>query len=763
MTPDQYQRAKSIFLDVCDLPGPDSARAARISELAAGDEAVRDQAMRLLASDQHGKPDSAGETIRRGLQELLVTSPQAHTNERHGQNLPETIGQYRILRAIGAGGMGDVYEAQQETPRRSVAIKLMRSGIASDALVRRFRREVEFIGRLSHPGIAQVYEAGIATIGNARVPFFAMEFVSGQPLTTFARESQLTVSEKLALFATVCDTVQYAHQQGVIHRDLKPANILVESGHHQTRPSGTSAPPPDTRTTGDSTTSSCPRGFRTKVLDFGIARAVEPDTASATIATEAGQIIGTIPYMSPEQIGGRSADIDTRTDVYALGVILFELLTARLPHATEGLSLLDAARLKSQSAPNRLSTFDPNLRGDLDSIAAKALESEKQRRYASASELAQDVRRYLSNEPVTARPATAFYHLRKFARRNRAVVAAAALAFLILVAGVITTALQARAAFRERDIAVRKTQVAEDVSELLLRTFTVATPKGTPGREPRLIDAVDRIEADAKDDTRAMNPEVKAVVLNIIGILHRERGSFDKAEENFTTALEIRRRVLAPGDPNLADSLNNMGLLRKRQERYAEAATFYQEAVDLQRHSTLPDDSRLARNIYNLASAYIAAGNIAQAKPLLDESLVMHLKLVGEKNELIAYHLSSKAKIAMAESRWQDAESLATQALEMYRATVGTIHPSFATALCDQGVILAHSNPAAGIPALAQADAIAHQVFTVDPLHPTLKSIRQKLITVLREAGRESDAARLEADPAATLQPHVPDTATPTR
>jgi serine/threonine protein kinase len=389
--------------------------------------------------------------------------------------------------------MGDVFEAEQESPRRRVAIKLMRSGLQSETMLRRFRREIEFLGRLSHPGVAQVYEAGVTNVGGVRVPYCVMEYVDGIPLTAYAKERGLNVEAKLRLFAAICDVVQYAHQQGVIHRDLKPANILIQergtAGSGEKSLTGTGA------AWGVGVGEAMPR-----ILDFGIARAVDVDggggggggmggvpggaSRGATLATEVGQIIGTVAYMSPEQIAGRGTEVDTRTDVYALGVILFELLTGTLPHRTDGMALLEAARVK-QEEPSRLSTADRSLRGDLETIASKALEVEKGRRYASASELGMDVRRYLASEVIAARPATVIYQLRKFAGRNRGLVALGAVAVLALVGGLVATVVQNRIAVRERDVAVRKTEVAEAVSNVLLEALTVATPKGALGKEPR--------------------------------------------------------------------------------------------------------------------------------------------------------------------------------------------------------------------------------------------------------------------------------------
>lgn len=754
MTPEQYQRAKSIFLEACDFDADEAA--GHIARSAPDDDVVRVQALRMLEHDR-GASTANEAMVLRGVEQLLETSP--HTAAAASLDMPETIGPYRIVRRVGSGGMGDVFEAQQDSPRRRVALKLLRAGLASPSMLRRFEQEIQFAGRLSHPGIAQVYEAGVAQVGATPIPYFAMEFIDGRPLTTFAREHGLALQQKLHLFASICDSVQYAHQQGVIHRDLKPANILVQEEATSDTNAGSA---PVTRA-GTSLTHLA-GGATARILDFGIARSVRADPAQ-TQATLAGQVVGTIAYASPEQITGRTDGIDTRTDVYSLGVILFELLTGTLPFETDGVSIVEAARLKSQQAPRRLSSMDRSLRGDLETIAAKALETDKARRYASASELGADVRRFLNNEVITARPATALYQARMFAKRNRAVVVAGALAVAALIGGIIATSLQARAtrvqaqaALADRDIAQRKTAVAEGVSDMLLEALTVATPNGK-GKYAKVMDAVAQMEErfDTKDTKVA--PEVQAIILNIVGIIHREHADYDLAEARFQKALEIRRQVLDPGDPNLADSLNNMGLLRKRQGRLEEAMPYFQEAIDLQRASTFRDDDRLLRNLYNLATAHLdlardatPGDHVGKAKVLLAESFAIQRRLHGENNPIGGLMFSAQSRVALEEGRWGEAEELAERALRVLRFHVGEVHPHVMNGLRDLARIKAkQGDRPRGTALLAEADAMAVRIYEEHPGHPMRRSIRAELVQVLRDAGRVDEAERLERDAAASL------------
>jgi eukaryotic-like serine/threonine-protein kinase len=311
---------------------------------------------------------------------------------------------------IGEGGMGIVYEAEQEHPRRNVALKVIKPVLPNSKMLRRFQQEAQALGRLQHPGIAQIYEAGMADVGAGSQPYFAMEFVRGQSLREYAESHRLDTRHRLELIAKVCDAVQHAHQRGLIHRDLKPGNILVDE---------TGQP---------------------KILDFGVVRLIGRDAAT-TIQTNVGQLVGTLAYMSPEQVLADPLELDTRSDVYALGVILFELLAGRLPYNI-GKQIHEAVRAITEDDPSRLSLISPAYRGDIETIAAKALEKDKTRRYGSAAEMAADITRYLKDEPIIARPASAGYHLRKFARRHKGFVGAAAVVFAVMIAAVIVSRIQ---------------------------------------------------------------------------------------------------------------------------------------------------------------------------------------------------------------------------------------------------------------------------------------------------------------------------------
>jgi WD40 repeat protein len=412
---DRSGRLWALFDQAADLPPAEQKTL--LEAACADDPGLRAEVERLLASDARlgmaeGTAFLKSPLLRNTTESPVGASPSQPVGE---PPMPSHLGRYLLIRLLGEGGMGAVYEAEQDSPRRIVALKVVRPGLASSALLKRFRHESQILGRLHHPGIAKVYEAGLA--GNGQ-PFFAMEFIRGLSLDEYAW--LWTLPARLELLARVCDAVQHAHDQGVIHRDLKPANILVEENGQP------------------------------KVLDFGVARATDADLLTGAGLTRTGQLLGTPSYMSPEQLTGDPAAIDHRADVYALGVILFELAAHRLPYQLENRPLAEVARLILEEDPPRLGSINPELRGDVETIVAKALEKDPTRRYSSAADLAADLRRWLTHEPILARPPSALYHLRKFAQRHRGLVGGVLATGVALVLRLVGTILFAVAEARQR-------------------------------------------------------------------------------------------------------------------------------------------------------------------------------------------------------------------------------------------------------------------------------------------------------------------------
>ncbi len=341
-------------------------RAAFLEEACGGDAELRAEVEALLVHDQqtHGKLDAAidGGAARVLAQELAEAGAAGFEPDIVGE-MPQRIGKYSVIGLIGAGGMGAVYEAEQQDPRRRVALKVIRRGLVNRRLLSRFRHEAQVLGQLKHPGIAQIHEAGTADEGAGGQPYFAMELITGRTLVEDADARGLGIRDRLELIARICDALHHAHQKGVIHRDLKPGNILVEAGGQP------------------------------KILDFGVARATDADIQTVTVQTDVGELVGTLPYMSPEQASGDPDALDIRSDLYSMGVIMFELLGGRLPYDVKGKLIHEAVRVIREEEPSRLSIVSRVFRGDVETIVAKALEKDKNRRYQSAADLAADIRR----------------------------------------------------------------------------------------------------------------------------------------------------------------------------------------------------------------------------------------------------------------------------------------------------------------------------------------------------------------------------------
>ncbi len=428
MTEQPGDRVRSLFHQAVVLPPEE--RMVFLESACAGDPGLRAEVEGLLACDANFTEETGEGLLKSPLVRLPELPAGAGGEPAAWLTGPRVqVRHYRIVSRIAEGGMGAVYEAEQDSPRRTVALKVVRPGLASPDLLKRFTHEVQILGRLHHPGIAQVYEAGLADDGQ---PFFAMEFIRGLPLDEYANRHGLDLIARVDLVARVCDAVQHAHNQGIVHRDLKPANILVDE---------TGQP---------------------KVLDFGVARATDVDPLTVAGLTQTGQLLGTPNYMSPEQITANPATIDQRADVYALGVILFELAAHRLPFHLENRPLAEAARVIVEQDPPKLGSLNPELRGDVETMVAKALEKDPARRYAAAADLAADLRRWLAQEPILARPPSALYHLRKFARRHKALVAGSVATALALIVGLIGTIFFAVGEAQQRQQADQNAKAALD-------------------------------------------------------------------------------------------------------------------------------------------------------------------------------------------------------------------------------------------------------------------------------------------------------------
>ncbi len=576
-------RARELFFAVIDIPA--ERRADFLSERCGSDEQLRADVESLLAQDE-----GSGEF----MDAPVVTPRLAGTVSLDlGKRFGQLIGRYRVVRVLGEGGMGTVFLAEQDKPTRLVALKVIRPGVVSANLLRRFEHEAQVLGRLQHPGIAQIYEAGTADTGEGAQPYFVMEYVRGLSLMEYAQASQLGTRHRVELIAKICDAVQHAHQNGIIHRDLKPGNILVtEEG-------------------------------QPKILDFGVARATDADIQVTIIQTDVGQLVGTIPYMSPEQAGGDVTELDTRSDVYALGVVGYELLAGRLPYELKKKTIPEAVRIIREDEPTPLSSVSRIYRGDLDTIVAKALEKDRDRRYQSAAELAADVRRYLSDEPIVARPASTFYQLRKFARRNRGLVGGVAGPMGILVVALVVISTQAvrisRDAAQVAETAAMAAQNNDFFESLLLRTDLPgaknrAVAPADIGVNVKLIDvlteALDRLDATPKPIS---DQALEATFRYRGGMGLYASGNIVESRRHLERALQMRRALYGDEHPDtleckvgLATTLNWFFDQRPRAEQLVrEVLAEYAQMPE-------PPDERTLRAMRILTVVLMNQGRLAE-------------------------------------------------------------------------------------------------------------------------------------------------------
>ena len=705
MATERWQKIERLFHSA--LQQEESRRTAYIEQACGGDESLKQEVVSLLAQS-----DGADSFLEAPAMEVAAKSLAMDVTVAGGagvstaRSFPTAIGRYRIVGVLGEGGMGIVYEAEQEQPRRSVALKIIKPGFATPERLWRFEHESKALGRLQHPGIAQIYEASTADTGFGRQPYFAMELIRGQSLPAYARAHQLDTRQRLALTAKVCDAVQHAHQRGLIHRDLKPGNILVDE---------TGQP---------------------KILDFGVARVTESD-AQATRQTDVGQIVGTLAYMSPEQVLGDPQEVDTRSDVYSLGVILYELLSGRLPYDVSHKHLHDAVQRIREEDPTSLSSISRNYRGDIENIVGKALEKDKARRYESAADLAADIQRYLKDEPIAARPRSAGYQLRKFAKRHRALVAGVAAVFVVLAGGIVVSTSQAiranragQAALAERDRAVqaeartrlerdrataadqaatreRDRAVAAEAQAVQERNRAVnekhraddeaatakavnnfleedllaqasaskqARPDSKPDPDLKVRTALDRAAAgiEGKFDRQ---PLVEASIRQTMGATYRDLGIYPEAQRQFERALNLRRSVLSDDNPETLLSIRSLATVYHNQGKYAQAEPLYAKVLGVQRRILGERHAETLQSMFDLAILYQDEGKLAAADPLLTKVYEVRRSVLGEDHPDTLQSLSSLGWFYQQQRKYAQAEPLVTKAIELQRRVLGEGHP----------------------------------------------------------------------------------------
>ncbi len=630
VSPEQHRRVSDILERVRNL-APEQREAFLVEHCS--DDAIVRQEVESLLNYETSTRDGIVEAAEEGRGFDMLAAEVA--SDAPDEPLPDCIGGYRVVGLLGAGGMGRVYEAEQDTPRRRVAIKIIQLTRSSSQMLGRFKREAEILGHLRHPGIAHIYEASIDTSMQEQ-PFIVMELIAGLPIDRYVATNGIGTRGCLELIARICDAVSYAHRQGVLHRDLKPHNILVE---------GTGQP---------------------KILDFGVARVTDADVQTMTLQTDVGQLVGTIPYMSPEQVFGDPAQIDERSDVYALGVVLYELLTGSLPYDVSKRPVMEAARIIREEMPTRISATHRSLRGDVETILGKALEKDPKRRYQSAADLATDIRRFLDDEPIAARPPSTLYQLRKFSRRNKGFVIGLTAAVCALLVG---TGLAVDFALREQ--AARG--AAEEVTAFLADMLSKANPrlqsKDVTVRQV-LDEAAGDIEAQFKD-----RPLVEARLRLTIGQTYSALGEYATAEPHVRRAVNLLIQEHGEEDLATLDAEIELARVEYFLGNMTEAARRLEALLEHWRHEMGRGDARLAVLIGDYAYYLMAQGKYDEAEPLFEEAWALHVErdgLVGHEAIMLR---SNIATLYSRTDRFDEAEAAYLEVIDRSKRSKGVEHP----------------------------------------------------------------------------------------
>jgi serine/threonine protein kinase/tetratricopeptide (TPR) repeat protein len=695
------KRVEQIFTEALAKPTA-QARAAYLDIECAGDPELRRRVEALMAAHE-----SAGDFLP--LPDPNVTQPIT------SESPPEAIGPYKLLQTIGEGGFGTVYLAEQQHPvQRRVALKVIKLGMDTKQVIARFEAERQALAMMDHEHVARVFDAGATDTGR---PYFVMELVSGVPITEYCDRNNLSIEQRLQLFMQVCQAVQHAHQKGLIHRDIKPSNVLVST--QDDRPIA-------------------------KVIDFGIAKATQARLTEKTVFTELRQLIGTPQYMSPEQADA-SLDIDTRSDVYSLGVLLYELLTGTTPFdprellskayaeiqriirevdppaPSTKLSTLDAlpsVAARRATEPRRLSA---SLRGELDWIVMKCLEKDRRRRYDSAAALAADVTHHLADEPVSAAAPSRAYRLRKFVRRNRGPVIASAIVLFVLIAGIIGTTIGLIGEARQRRLAEQRqaeanqqkrvAEAAKDEAQAVNAFLTDdvlagASPDRLPDKAVRdqivkaMIDpAAASVEQRFKD-----KPLVEAAVHAALAKAYFIIGRSDLALPHAQKAMEIRRRVLGDDHPDTVAAINNVGSMFVTLGQLDKAEPFLREAVDRAKSAYAKDDADAISAIISLGALNRSRGKLDEALKIYREAMERSRRALGDDDPVTLTAINNVGSVLTYQGKFKEAEVFVREAADRRKRVLGEDHPDTMATIDNLGLVLTYQGR------YPEAEAIVRQL-----------------------------------------------------
>ena len=645
MQTSRWKQLKEIVGEALDMPP--GKRSDYVESACSGDPLLRAEVESLLAAHADASQ--------------LSHDPITSFSEADVQ--PTSIGSYHVIRLLGAGGMGQVWLAEQTEPvKRSVAIKLIRAGMYDAAVAKRFQSERQSLAMMDHPTIAKVFDAGATPAGQ---PYLVMEYVDGLPITDYCDDKKLSIRDRLRLFNEVCDGVKHAHQKAIIHRDLKPSNILVVEVDGKPRP---------------------------RIIDFGLAKAAVVAVPGETLMTQVGTLLGTPGYMSPEQADPGVQDIDTRTDVYSLGVVLYELLTGFLPFDTnkwknrrfddvlrelrETDPLLPSTRVSStgratssraEARGTQPRQLVASLRGDLDWITLKALERDRERRYGTPAELASDIERYLQNLPVLARPASPVYRLRKYVRRNRLVLGISAGLVALLVAFAATQAIQLRRITRERDRADR-------ITEFVTNMFKVSDPSEARGNSITAREVLDRGSGQIEAGL-AGEPEVQARLMETMGEVYSSLGLYKQAQPFLQKALATRRQLLGSDHPDTLRSVDRMARNLERQGRYPDAEALARESIATRQRRLGPEARDTLGSIHQLSAILLSEGHFIEAEQQDRKMLEVCSRVLGPEDPITLNFLANLALSLGDQGRAAESEQLYRKLLDTQIRIYGPEHP----------------------------------------------------------------------------------------
>ena len=691
--------------------------------------------------EKPSSPDTADRTLSIGAPGSMAASQ---------------IGPYRLLQVLGEGGMGEVWLAEQTKPiHRTVALKLIKTGMDTKAVVARFESERQALALMDHPNIARVFDAGATPEGR---PYFVMEYVPGLPITEYCDKHRLTIAERLELFIQVCEGVQHAHQKAIIHRDLKPSNVLVVEQDNKAVP---------------------------KIIDFGLAKATAQRLTDKTMFTEIGMMLGTPEYMSPEQADQAEQNIDTRTDVYSLGIILYQLLVGMLPFegqaarpgtldailrmireqeppkpSTKIRSLGDASNALAEKRQEEPRLFARHLRGELDWITMRALEKDRARRYSSPAELGADIRRHLNDEPVLAGPPTTMYRASKFVRRHRFGVISAGTVLLLLIAFAAAMALQARRIAKERDRANRQAEVAQRVTNFMTNMFKVSDPSAARGNTITAREILDKgsaqIEAGLSQD-----PEVQAQMMYVMGDVYQNLGLYPHSQALLQQSLEIRQRVLGPENPDTLQSMHALAFALERQGRYQEAEKLDRQAIAAEQRVLGPEHPRTLATTNVLAIVLRSEGHYADAEKLNRQTLEAEKRVLGPEHLNTLGTMQNLAGDLDDQGKYSDAEKLYRETLEVRRRVLGPEDPKTLDTMNDLGTVLNAEGR------YAEAEKLDRETLDIrgrilGPEHPSTLTVMNNLAAVLQSEGHFAEAEKLNRETIEierrVLGPEHPDT-----